>query len=305
MKIAPMRIALAQYPIGQFATLSDWQAHLDAWVQQAAVAGARLLLFPEYGSMELASLLAPAVQSDLLGSIAAMQDLLPAYRTAHADAAKRHGVTIIAGSFPVRLNDGRFINRAFVYAPDGREAFQDKRQMTRFEREEWIIQGGAALHVFDLPSVDGADGARFGIAICYDIEFPLIARALAEAGADLVLAPSCTDTLAGLHRVHVGARARALESQIYVAVAQTVGEAPWSPAVDVNRGLAAAYATPDRGFPDDGVLAQGEVDKPGWVYADLDFAALKAARASAQVFTRADWASQHLPGLAVQKAEFR
>ncbi|MBX3453448.1 carbon-nitrogen hydrolase family protein [Ferrovibrio sp.] len=300
MKSAPLRVALAQYPIGQFAAPADWQTHLDAWVKQAAVADAKLLLFPEYGSMELASLLAPHVQSDLLGSIAAMQDLLPAYRKAHADAAKRHGVTIIAGSFPVRLEDGSFINRAYVYDPDGREAHQDKRQMTRFEREDWIIQGGAALHLFALP-----DGTSFGIAICYDIEFPLIARALAEAGADLVLAPSCTDTLAGLHRVHVGARARALESQIYVAVAQTVGEAQWSPAVDVNRGMAAAYATPDRGFPDDGVLAQGEVDKPGWVYADLDFAALKAARANAQVFTRADWASQHLPGLAVQKAEFR
>ena len=295
-----MKVALAQYPIGQFATLAAWQAHLDAWVKQAADAGAKLLLFPEYGSMELASLLSPALQADLLGGIAAMQDLLPAYRRMHAEAAKRHGVTIIAGSFPVRMNDGGFINRAFVYAPDGREAFQDKRQMTRFEREEWIIKGGETLHVFDL-----ADGIRFGIAICYDIEFPLIARALAEAGADLVLAPSCTDTLAGLHRVHVGARARALESQIYVAVAQTVGEAPWSPAVDVNRGQAAAYATPDRGFPDDGVLAQGVLDHPGWTYADLDFAALQAARADAQVFTRADWASQHLPGLAVKRADFR
>ena len=125
---------------------------------------------------------------------------------------------------------------------------------------------------------------------------------MAMAGADLVLAPSCTDTMAGANRVHVGARARALENQIYVAVAPTVGEAPWSPAVDVNVGWAALYATPDRGFPEDGILAKGELNAPGWIFADLDFALLRAARANAQVFTRADWDSQNIPSLRVTQA---
>ena len=141
----------------------------------------------------------------------------------------------------------------------------------------------SALKIFDIGET------KIGIAICYDIEFPLIAHAMAAAGADLILAPSCTDTLAGANRVHVGARARALENQIYVAVAPTVGEAPWSPAVDVNIGWAALYSTPDRGFPDDGTLAKGDLNKPGWVMAELDFAVLKSARGQAQVFTARDW----------------
>ena len=137
----------------------------------------------------------------------------------------------------------------------------------------------------------GAQGFRhrrrfkIGIAICYDIEFPLIAHAMAAAGADLILAPSCTDTLAGANRVHVGARARALENQIYVAVAPTVGDAPWSPALDTNIGWAAAYSAPDVGLPDDGVLIRGKLNQPGWVLADLDFARLARARRHAQVFT--------------------
>ncbi|MEL3889313.1 carbon-nitrogen hydrolase family protein [Ferrovibrio sp. MS7] len=294
-----LRIACSQYPIGQFADLAAWEAKLEAWVAEAAQAGAKLLLFPEYGAMELASLLSPELQADLLGQIAAMQDLLPAYLAKHAELARQHRVTIVASSFPVRLAENGFVNRAHVFAPDGRLAWQDKRQMTRFEREEWIIQSGTGLQVFDTGL-----GCRFGIAVCYDVEFPLITRALAEAGADLVLAPSCTDTLAGLHRVHVGARARALENQIYLAVAQTVGEARWSPAVDINRGQAGIYATPDRGFPDDGVLALGETDKPGWTYATLDIAALAAARANAQVFTRRDWTTQAAPDLTVTTAAF-
>ena len=98
--------------------------------------------------------------------------------------------------------------------------------MTRFEKEQWGIAGGETLKIFDIGET------KIGIAICYDIEFPLIAHAMAAAGAELILAPSCTDTLAGANRVHVGARARALEKQIYVALSPTVGEAPWSPAVD-------------------------------------------------------------------------
>src|SRR3546814_9016649 len=71
--------------------------------------------------------------------------------------------------------------------------------MTRFEREAWIITGGAALKVFDL-DLGGPVPLRAGITICYDVEFPLIARAMAAAGADLILCPSCTDTLAGANR---------------------------------------------------------------------------------------------------------
>jgi predicted amidohydrolase len=189
--------------------------------------------------------------------------------------------------------EGRIRNRAYLMSPSGKVDFQDKRQMTRFEKERWGISGGQELKIFDIGET------RIGIAVCYDIEFPLIAHALAKAGADLVLAPSCTDTMAGANRVHVGARARALENQIYVAVAPTVGNADWSPAVDVNTGWAAVYSTPDRGFPDDGILAKGALDEPGWVTAELDFEALKRARDQAQVFTARDWDAQALPGLSV------
>ena len=291
-----MKIALAQYPIGQFAGLEDWQANAARWVGEAAAAGARLLVFPEYGGMELASLLPPALQSDLRGQIPALAQFHDHFIETYAALARRHDVFILAPSLPLETG-GAYYNNACLFGPTGMEC-QRKRQMTRFETEEWGITGGSELKVFDIGV------CKLGIAICYDIEFPLIAHAMAQAGADLILAPSCTDTLAGSNRVHVGARARALENQVYVAVAPTVGLAPWSPAVDVNRGWAAVYATPDRGFPDDGVLAGGEIDVPGWVFCELDFALLRAARSNAQVFTRADWETQALPGLEVTQTRF-
>lgn len=288
-----MKIALAQYPLGKFAGLHDWRANAAAWVARAQ---ADLLVFPEYGAMELTSLLPVNLQQDLHGQIAALAQFHDGFVETYAALARQHDVAILAPSLPVRT-DAVVHNRAYLFTPHG-HGFQEKRQMTRFEKESWGIAGGDELKIFDLGE------AKIGIAICYDIEFPLIAHAMARAGADLILVPSCTDTMAGSNRVHVGARARALENQVYVAVAPTVGNAPWSPAVDVNRGWAAVYATPDRGFPDDGILAKGEPDQPGWVTADLDFDRLRAARKDAQVFTRVDWDTQALPSLTVTETKF-
>ena len=288
-----MKIAVAQYPIGRFADFAAWQANAAQWVGDGASTGAALLVFPEYGAMELTSLLPPELQADLKGQIPALGRFHDSFVAVYADLARRHGVHIVAPSLPVEV-DGVIRNRAWLLSPSGAMDHQDKRQMTRFENEQWGVAKGEALKVFDI----GA--AKIGIAICYDIEFPLIAHAMSQAGADLILAPSCTDTMAGANRVHVGARARALENQIYVALAPTVGEAPWSPAVDENHGWAAVYATPDRGFPDDGVLAKGALDRPGWITADLDFERLAAARETAQVFTRRDWDGQSRPSLTVE-----
>jgi predicted amidohydrolase len=102
---------------------------------------------------------------------------------------------------------------------------------------------------------------RIGVLICYDAEFPLLGRALIEAGVEILLVPSCTEALSGYWRVRIGAMARALEGQCVVVHSPTVGPAPWSPAVDMNTGAAAIYGPPDLGFPETGVLAEGDAER--------------------------------------------
>ena len=158
--------------------------------------------------------------------------------------------------------------------------------MTRFEAELWGISPGDTLKVFDTAL------GKLGINICYDVEFPLLARAQVEAGATAILVPSCTDTVAGYWRVRIGAQARALENQCLVVQAPLVGEAPWSPAVDINVGAAGLYMPPDRGLPDDGVLAKGNWNMPQWLHAQIDPARLAAVRTQGQVFNHRDWTRQ-------------
>ena len=281
-----VRIAAAQYDV---APLADWVAYerrITAWVDEAALAGARLLLFPEYFAMELASLFGPEVSLSLPRQLNAMQELLADFLALFARLSRTHGACIVAGSYPVRLADGSYRNRCHLFHPDGRRMFQDKLQMTRFETEEWHIGAGDTLKVFDTAF------GRIGINICYDSEFPLFAHRQVAAGADLILVPSCTDTRAGYHRVRLGSRARALENQCFVVHSPTVGEAPWSAAVDRNTGAAAVYAPVDYGFPDDGVLVEGELDRAQWVYADLDLGALAGVRRHGQVCNFRDWDAQ-------------
>lgn len=277
-----MKIAVAQYPITFFSSFAEWQDHTGQWVESAESQGAELLVFPEYGAMELASLLPDAERNDLRLQISGMDRLRAGFLTTFDELARRWQTVIVAPSLPV-TEGGQVFNRAFVFSENGLAGYQDKWFMTRFEDEEWGVQAAPpVLNLFE------ADWGAFGIQICYDVEFPVGAQLLCAQGAELIVAPSCTETIRGATRVHVGARARALENQCYVAVAQTTGEARWSPAVDLNYGFAAVYTTPDAGLPEEGIVAQQTPHQTGWLVQDLDFQKIKTARSAGQVFNFKD-----------------
>ncbi len=280
-----LKIATAQYDVG---FLKNWQEYRDkavGWVEEAVAERAELLLFPEYASMELASLFPEHVYSSLAEQLKALQTLLPDYLALYQQLAVKHDIYIQAGTFPVKTDTG-YRNRAYLFSPDGNVDFQEKLMMTRFENEQWLIEAGRDIRVFETRF------GKLGINVCYDSEFPHYARQMVESGASLILVPSCTDTRAGYYRVRIGCQARALENQCYVVQSPLVGDAEWSEAVDVNCGAAGVYTPVDRGFPDDGVLAIGQFNKAQWVYAELDLAKMEQVRLDGQVFNYKDWPSQ-------------
>jgi predicted amidohydrolase len=285
--MASFKIAAAQYDISFFEQWDDYASKLSRWVAEAANNGAKLLVFPEYGSMELASLFGEAVYKDLNKQLLAMQDIYEDVIDLHHQLAKQHDVIILAASYPVKQADGSYRNRANLIGPEGLIDYQDKLVMTRFENEHWLIKAGQQIKVID------TELGRIGIAICYDSEFPLIANQQVAAGSDLILVPSCTDTEAGFHRVRIGCQARALENQCYVVQSPTFGEAAWSEAVDVNTGRASIYTPVDYGFPDNGILAEGSVETAQWVYAELDLNEISRVRQEGQVFNYRDWPLQN------------
>ena len=280
-----MRIAVCRYPLQ---TLAGFDAFADkqATLLQAAVdQGATLVVLPEYLAMEIAGGFSDDVRSDLARSLVALQPVFGAWQQCYQNLADQLGVCIQAGTFLLATTAGCYRNRAFLFRPKAAPLWQDKLQLTGFEKQCGLIEAGDSLHVFDV------QGQRCGMAVCYDSEFPLPVRAQREAGARLLLVPSCTDTEAGATRVRVGCQARALENRMLVACAVTAGELPWSPALDSNTGEAAIYAPMDIGLPADGVLCQtngGSV----WAIHDVDLADLADPTRPAQVANDRDWLAQ-------------
>jgi predicted amidohydrolase len=277
-----MIVAAAQYPITKHTDFTSWTLHKEDWVWDAVRQNASLLLFPEYGSMELVSIFPENIQNNIRQQVIEMDSLKGEFCSVFAKLASKYRVTIIAPSFPV-IEENKIVNRVFVFSPSGLAGYQDKFFMTRFENEEWGIQSGVkVVTLFE------AEWGSFGIQICYDIEFGLGAQLLGAAGASLILAPSCTETVRGATRVHIGARARAMENQFYTAVSQTVGDATWSPTVDINYGYAAFYSTPDKNFPEEGILSRKKPQEEGWLLQHLDFSLIEQVRNDGQVFNFKD-----------------
>lgn len=272
-----LRIGVLPWCVQPRAGLDAWAARLEAEVARAALAGAELLVMPEYAPLEMAMQPVPDVAAELRAACA----LAPAMVVAAQAVARRHGVWLLPGTMPF-AGDGHIVNRAPLIASDGRVAYQDKHVMTRFEAELWRIDAGLPPAVFDTP------WGRIGIAICYDLEFPDLVRAQVMAGAWLVLAPSCTDTLAGFNRVRIAARARAMENQCYVAVAPTTGMAASIATLDENHGRACVFGPVDHGFAADGVLAEGAMGAGEWLFADLDRELIERVRASGAVRNHRD-----------------
>ena len=280
-----IKIASAQYGFDRLATLDEWEAKISRWVEQGAVTGAELLVFPEYAAIELAGCFGGEVSGDLQKTLECVAELTEQRVQLHVTLAEKHNVHILVGSGPVKNDEGHFVNVAQLVAPNGSVGVQEKMIMTPFEKE-WGVEGGAQLRVFDTSL------GRIGVLICYDCEFPLLARAMVDAGAEVLLVPSCTEKETGFNRVKIGAQARALENGVVTVQSATVGDAPWSPAIDYNYGAAGIYVPPEESISADGVLFEGSSNEVGWVNGVVDITALRKLRDHGEMRNYHDWSVQ-------------
>ncbi|MGR3540164.1 MAG: nitrilase-related carbon-nitrogen hydrolase [Hasllibacter sp.] len=257
-----IRAAACAWQVRRAASWAQWEGRLDA-----ALAGlaADLAVFPEYGLAELSGVAgAPADPAGACEALAAIEDEAVARC---ADLARRHRTHLLSPGGP-GISGGRLVNRCALIGPDGAVLARPAKAVpTRWERANTPLSGGAA------PSAVRTALGTLGVLICHDAEFPDLAAPL--RGCDLVLVPACTDTVHGMNRVRIAARARALEVSAVAVLSMTAGALPGDPLIDANHGVAGLYAPPDGGAPPDGVLAEG----PGWRAAPVDGTALRAGAA--------------------------
>ncbi|MBT9554468.1 MAG: carbon-nitrogen hydrolase family protein [Myxococcales bacterium] len=272
------RVACVQFGMRAYAAFEDFERHVAFYVRAAADARADLVVLPEYVSIGLIATWPPTSSHDGIRRLALES---PRVIELMRGLALTHGLTLVAGSHPM-VRDGVLENVAVVCLPDGDVVLQPKLHVTPNERRAWGFSGGHELCVIDTPR------ARIGVLVCYDVEFPEAARALSDRGAELIVVPFCTDDRQGYHRVRYCAQARAIENQVYVAMAGTVGVLDGVPNMDVNWAKAAVLTPCDYGFARDGIAAESEPNEETFLVAELDFERLRAARAAGTVTPHLD-----------------
>jgi predicted amidohydrolase len=258
-----MKVGLVQTrtPASQDAAL----AQLDPLVREAAAGGARLIATPEGSNIlqkdkaRLFPQLKPLEQDPVVLGLQVL--------------ARELGVWILCGSALVLRDDGKAANRQALIDPDGAmRATYDKLHMFDVDlptgetaRESETYEPG------DRAVLSEIDGVKLGHAICYDLRFPALFRALAVAGAQVMAIPAAFTRPTGEAHWEVLMRARAIETGSYViAPAQggfhEDGRGTWGRSIVVG--------------PWGEVVAKLDHDEPGVLLADLDPDAVAKARAA-------------------------
>ena len=292
-----IRVASLQYYIRPVERWEDFRDQVIALVDTAADYECKLVVFPEYFSVQLLTL--GDLHAPMPQQVRLLARHVPEYIELMTGLATRHGLYICGGTFPVPddTNHETIYNRAFFFSPSGTHGVQGKLHMTRFEAEEWFVSPESTLRVFETTF------GKVAIAICYDVEFPEIARAAARAGAHILIVPACTDERYGFLRVRYCAHARAIENQMYVIVSHTVGSLPMAPAVSLNYGQAAILTPSDFPFSRDGVLAEGQPNQEMMVIGELNLKTILETRTEGTVIPLYD--SETRARVAVETEEVR
>ena len=241
-------------------------ANLEAAVRmigEAKAAGAEYVLTPEMTNiMEVKRerLFSNIVTEEADTSLATLREL-----------ARKLGITIHIGSLAIKLTPDRAANRSFLIDPKGEIAARyDKIHMFDVDleggesyRESRTYRPGEQAVLSDLP------WGRLGLTICYDLRFPALYRALAEAGATMLTIPSAFTQQTGEAHWHLLVRARAVENGCFVFAAAQGGKH------ENGRETFGHSLIVD---PWGRILAEGGTE-PGVVMAEIDMAEVAKARA--------------------------
>jgi len=264
-----LTIATTQYGLTDIQSEEQFWTGISTKVRDAAGQGAAIIVFPEYLTAHLLSL-EPSMLHDEACHFLDQQTAK--YIQFFLRLSQECNIAILAGTH-ICKEENEYVNRAFMFFPDGRIEVQSKVHLTPEEQIRWPLTAGDDLNVFE------TEWGKMAILTCYDVEFPELARAAALRGAVLILCPSYTDSAYGYYRVRYCCQARAIENQLFVVLSGLVGALSEDrPQVDQGYSQAGVFTPCDTPFAIDGIIQVGEVNEDVTVLAEVDFHMLRENR---------------------------
>lgn len=268
-----VRIGVVQWQMRNVGTVDAIIDQMEFFVDAVSDYQSDFILFPELFDAPLMAQFNEQSTSDAIRSLAVFTTLI---RDKFIEFAIHYNINIIAGSMPI-YEDGKLFNCCYLCRRDGTWEVQKKIHVTPDEFSVWGTQGGDHLQTFD------TDCGKIGILICYDVEFPELARLLANEEMNILFVPFLTDTQNGYHRIRHCAQARAIENECYVAIAGCVGNLPKVNNMDIQYAQSAVFSPCDFSFPTNGVVAEATPNSEMTLIADVDLSLLKELHAKGSV----------------------
>lgn len=269
-----VRVVTVQYQQRKVNSFEEFAQIVEYYVDVAGDYRADFLVFPELFTMQLLSIDNEEVPPNV--AIEHMTKYTTRVKELFQGLAMKYNVNIIAGSHPTYVEE-KVRNISYVCLRDGTIHEQAKIHPTPDEQYWWKIEGGDELKVID------TDCGPIGVLICYDSEFPELTRHLVNQGIRFLFVPFLTDNRQGYCRVRYCCQARAIENQIYVAMAGNVGNLPRVKNLDIQYAQSAIFTPCDFPFPKDGVAAEATPNVEMVTIADLRIDTLLEARAHGAV----------------------
>jgi len=278
--IESVRLATVQLQARAVKDFAQFIQQIEYFVDVAADYQSDFVVFPELFSLSLLSF-----EKEQLSPMEAI-DRLTEHRQPLVDELSRmalaYNVNIIGGSHPTRTDDGEIQNVAYVCLRDGSVHAQEKIHPTPNERYWWHIKGGDTIEAIQ------TDCGPIGVLICYDSEFPELARRLVDEGARIIFVPFCTDSRQGYLRVRYCCQARAVENQCFVVMSGNVGNLPNVDNMDIQYAQSCILTPCDFPFARDGIAAEASENVETLTISDVNLADLTWARAEGTVRNLSD-----------------
>ncbi|WP_209124303.1 bifunctional GNAT family N-acetyltransferase/carbon-nitrogen hydrolase family protein [Alkalihalobacillus sp. BA299] len=269
----PVRITTIQYMMKRIESFEEFATQCEYYTDVAAGYGSDFAVFPEIFTTQLLSFLPEKSPSQ---AIRRLTEYTEDYIKLFTNLAVKYNVNIIGGSHFVE-EESKVYNIAYLFRRDGTIEKQYKIHITPNERKWWGISPGNEIKVFD------TDCGKITIQICYDIEFPELARIAVDKGANIIFTPFCTDERQGYLRVRYCAQARAVENEVYTVISGTVGNLSQVENMDIQYAQSGIFTPSDFEFPRDGIVGECHPNIDTVVVGDVDLEILRRHRRSGSV----------------------
>ena len=259
-----VRVGLIQWQMRLYKDIDEMFSQLEYFVDSVSAYKSDFAVLPELFNGPLLAGFNHLSEADAMRELA---KFTPEIKDRFRELAIRYNVNIITGSLPSIENES-LKNVGYLCHRNGAIDSYEKIHITPDEAKHWGIQGGNKLKVFD------TDALRVGILICYDVEFPELARLLAEQGMQILFVPFLTDTQNAYMRVRVCAMARAIENECYVAITGSVGNLPKVENMDIQYSQAAVFTPSDFTFPSNCIKSEATTNTELILIAEVDLSLL-------------------------------